>query len=74
MARFLSATDNISLRQDRYCLPHIISFGLEVITMNKNMCNVSGFLKSLLPVVLLGVIVNSPALAYELLIDLGANV
>jgi len=42
--------------------------------MNKNMCNVSGFLKSLLPVVLLGVIVNSPALAYELLIDLGANV
>jgi probable HAF family extracellular repeat protein len=35
--------------------------------------HVNGFLKSLLPAALLGIITSSPALAYEL-IDLGANV
>ena len=41
--------------------------------MNRNIRYANGFFKSLLPVALLGVILNAPALAYEL-IDLGANV
>lgn len=41
--------------------------------MNRNIRHANGFFKSLLPVALLGVIANAPALAYEL-IDLGANV
>ena len=41
--------------------------------MNKHICYARRFFKSLLPVVLLGVMINSPALAYQL-IDLGAQV
>ena len=41
--------------------------------MSKDIQYNSNFLSSLLPVVLLGMIANSPALAYEL-IDLGENV
>ncbi len=41
--------------------------------MNRNTRHANGFFKSLLPVALLGVIANAPALAYDL-IDLGSNV
>ena len=41
--------------------------------MNRNIQYANGFLKSLLPAVLLGVMANSPALAYDL-IDLGEYV
>jgi len=41
--------------------------------MNKHIRYAKSFFKSLLPVVLLGVMINSPALAYQL-IDLGAHV
>ena len=42
--------------------------------MSKNIQHTRGFFKSILPAALLGVIANSPALAYDLIIDLGANV
>ena len=41
------------------------SFFLEVFMMNKHIRYAKSFFKSLLPVVLLGVMVNSPALAYD---------
>lgn len=54
-------------------MPRTFSSYLKVIMMNRNIQCANGFLKSLLPAVLLGVVANSPALAYDL-IDLGANV